>query len=137
TLPIFTWDIDSRILDANDAFLQIIRYEREDLRHGRLRRTDLPPPEILKRELEELAPQYKLTGRLAPLEKEFFHKDGHRVPVLIGIAPFDDEFRRGTAFIVDLAERKRAEAEISALKEQLYKENRVLRDEVDRTSMFE
>jgi PAS domain S-box-containing protein len=109
TIAIFTWDIEGRILDANDAFLQIIGYEREDLRQGRLRWTDLTPPEILKRELEQLAPQYKLTGRLAPLEKEYFHKDGHRVPVLIGVAPFDDEFSRGMAFIADLTESKRAE----------------------------
>src|SRR6185503_5754997 len=112
-------------------------YEGDDLRQGRLRWTDLTPPEILKRELEVLSPQYKRTGRLAPLEKEFFHKDGHRVPVLIGVAPFDDEFSRGMAFIADLTDRKRAEAEIRALKDQLYKENLVLRDEVDRTSMFD
>src|SRR6185295_476692 len=90
-------------------FLEIIGYEREDVRSGRLRWTDLTPPEILKRELEELLPQIKLTGVLKPMEKEYFHKDGHRVPVLIGVAPFDDEFSRGMAFIVDLTDRKRAE----------------------------
>jgi formate hydrogenlyase transcriptional activator len=37
----------------------------------------------------------------------------------------------------DIEDRKRAEAELGALKDQLYKENLVLRDEVDRTSMFE
>src|SRR5262249_22235934 len=40
-------------------------------------------------------------------------------------------------FVLDLSEQKRAEAEIRALKDQLYRENLVLRDEVDRTSMFE
>ena len=35
------------------------------------------------------------------------------------------------------SEQQRADAEIRALKDQLYKENLVLRDEVDRTSMFE
>jgi formate hydrogenlyase transcriptional activator len=82
-------------------------------------------------------PQIKLTGLLKPMEKEYFHKDGHRVPVLIGVAPYDDQFSRGAAFVVDQTDRKRAEAEIRALKDQLYKENLVLRDEVDRTSMFE
>ena len=37
----------------------------------------------------------------------------------------------------DIEDRKRAEAELRALKDQLYRENLVLRDEVDRTSMFE
>src|SRR6202012_3220435 len=43
----------------------------------------------------------------------------------------------GVAFILDLSEQKRAEAEIRALRDQLYKENLALRDEVDRASMFE
>ena len=38
-----------------------------------------------------------------------FPQGWHRVPVLIGVAPFDDESRRGAAFVVDLTERKRAE----------------------------
>ena len=54
-------------------------------------------------------PQIELTGSLKPWEKEYFHKNGHRVPVLIGVAPFGDESRRGAAFVVDLTERKRAE----------------------------
>jgi transcriptional regulator with GAF, ATPase, and Fis domain len=41
------------------------------------------------------------------------------------------------AFVLDLSEQKRAEAEIKALKDQLYRENLALRDEVNRTSMFE
>src|SRR6185295_417616 len=39
--------------------------------------------------------------------------------------------------LTDIDDRKRAEVEVSTLKDQLYKENLVLRDEVDRTSMFE
>jgi PAS domain S-box-containing protein len=44
---------------------------------------------------------------------------------------------RWYSLLVDIDDRKRAETELSALKDQLYKENLVLRDEVDRTSMFE
>jgi PAS domain S-box-containing protein len=109
TVAMFTWELEGRILEANDAFLEVIGYGREDLRSGCLRWTDLTPPEILKREIEELLPQIKLTGVLKPMEKEYFHKDGHRVPVVIGIAPYDNEFSRGAAFVVDLTESKRAE----------------------------
>jgi len=107
---IFIWHPDGRIVEANDAFLQIVGYDREDLLSGRLRWTDLTPPEILERELQQLLPRIELTGSLKPWEKEYVHKHGHRVPVLIGVAPFDDESSRGAAFIVDLTERKRAEA---------------------------
>jgi PAS domain S-box-containing protein len=44
---------------------------------------------------------------------------------------------RWYSLLVDIDGRKRAETELTALKDQLYKENLVLRDEVDRTSMFE
>ncbi len=115
---IFIWDLEGRILEANDAFLQIVGYDREDLLAGRLRWTDLTPPDVLEREfdcfwpqrdLAEFLPQLIVTGGLKPYEKEYFHKDGSRVPVLIGIAPFDDESKRGVAFVVDLTERRRAE----------------------------
>ena len=50
---------------------------------------------------------------------------------------FQEGGNDGVAFVLDLSEQKRAEAEIRALKDELYKENLALRDEIDRTSMFE
>jgi PAS domain S-box-containing protein len=44
---------------------------------------------------------------------------------------------RWYTLITDIDDLKRAEAELRALKDRLYEENLVLRDEVDRTSMFE
>jgi PAS domain S-box-containing protein len=134
---IFIWELEGRILEANDAFLRIVGYEREDLLSGHLRWTDLTPAEWLDRDLEQFVPQLKLAGSLQPFEKEYFRKDGSRVPILLGVAAFDEECRRGVAFVVDLTERKRAEKEIQVLKDQLYKENIALREEIDKTSMFE
>nr|WP_246775212.1 hypothetical protein [Bradyrhizobium diazoefficiens] len=57
------------------------------------------------------------TGRLHPFEKEFFRKDGSRVPVLIGLADFEESGRQGVAFVLDLTERKRAEDELRASEE--------------------
>ena len=108
----FTWDLQGQIIEANDAFLHIVGYDREDLASGRLRWTDLTPAEWLDRDVRQFVPELKLTGRLQPFEKEYFRKDGTRVPVLIGIAAFDKECSQGVAFALDLTERKRAEAEI-------------------------
>ena len=77
------------------------------------------------------------TGTVQPFESEFIRKDGSRVPVLIGATLFQAGGNEGVAFVLDLSEQKRAEAEIRALKDQLYKENLALRDEVERTSMFD
>ena len=106
---IFVWELEGQILEANDAFLRMVGYEREDLLSGRLRWTDLTPAEWLDRDLEQSVPQLKLTGSLQPFEKEYLRKDGSRVPVLLGAAAFDEECKRGVAFVVDLTGRKQAE----------------------------
>jgi PAS domain S-box-containing protein len=105
-------DQGGQILEANDAFLRMVGYEREDLVAGRLRWTELTPPEWLDRQQEQNLQQFKRTGSVPPFEKEYFHKDGRRVPVLIGVAAFDKKCERGVAFVVDMTERKRAEAEL-------------------------
>jgi PAS domain S-box-containing protein len=107
-IGIMTYDLDGRITDANEAFLRIVGYDREDLVAGRLRWTDLTPPDWREQD-ERLLPRLKLLGRVEPFEKEYFHKDGRRVPVLLGAASFDDNTNAGLAYVLDLTERKRAE----------------------------
>ncbi|WP_154671760.1 AAA family ATPase [Paraburkholderia sprentiae] len=108
-IGIFIWDLEGHILEANDAFLRIVGYDRDDLMAGRLRWMDLTPPEWLARDLSQWIPQQKVTGRLEPFEKEYFRKDGSRVPVLIGVATFEEGGNEGVAFVLDLTERKEAE----------------------------
>ncbi|MGF6304805.1 PAS domain S-box-containing protein [Paraburkholderia sp. WC7.3d] len=107
-IGIFIWDLEGHVLEANDAFLRIVGYDREDLMAGRLRWMDLTPPEWLARDLSQWIPQQKVTGRLEPFEKEYFRKDGSRVPVLIGAATFEGG-NEGVAFVLDLTDRKEAE----------------------------
>jgi PAS domain S-box-containing protein len=106
---IFIWDLEWQIVDANDAFLTMVGYTRDDLAAGRLRWTELTPPEWLDRDLQQRRPRLKATGSLQPFEKEYFRKDGTRVPVLIGAASFEGSGNEGVAFVLDLTERKQAE----------------------------
>src|SRR5205807_307251 len=100
-IGIFIWDFDGRIIEANDAFLRLVDYDREDLVSGRIRWTDLTPPEWRDWDERRRLPELKMTGSLQPFEKEYFRKDRSRVPVLIGAATFEEGGNQGVAFVLD------------------------------------
>jgi PAS domain S-box-containing protein len=110
-IGIHIWDFEGNVTEANDAFLRIVDYSREDLLSGRIRWPDLTPPEWQHR--DELArAELRATRSARPFEKEYCRKDGRRVPVLVGAAAFGDREGQGVAFILDLTEQKRAEHEV-------------------------
>jgi PAS domain S-box-containing protein len=82
-IGIFIADREGRVVEANDAFLRILGYDRDDLTWGRVRWSDLSPPEWRERDLLTRA-QLDSTGIVQPFEKEYLRKDGSRVPVLVG-----------------------------------------------------
>jgi len=133
---VMIWDLDGRIVEANDAFLEMLQYRREDIVSGGVRWTDLTPSEWRQQD-ERATADLKATGTVQPYEKQFVRKDGTRIAVLTGAALFDLRGTDGVAFAFDLSKQKQAEAEIRALRDQLYRENLALRDEVDRALMFE
>ncbi|HTI17411.1 MAG TPA: AAA family ATPase [Trinickia sp.] len=108
---ILIWDLDGRILEANEAFLRMLGYDRDDLLSGRLRWTELTPPDWLERDRQKWVPALKTARLLQPFEKEYFRKDGSRVPILIGLAMVDEAGTQGVGFVLDLSERKQAEAQ--------------------------
>ena len=101
-IGIFFFAADGRIIEANDAFLHMVGYDPEDLASGRLRWMDLTPPEWLERDERQWVPMLQTKGILQPFEKEYFRKDGSRVPVLIGVASFDETGQQGVTFVLDL-----------------------------------
>lgn len=108
-IGVIIWELEGRILEANDAFLRIVGYDREDLAAGRLHRRMFTPEEWHEVDERNVA-DMKLIGTIAPFEKEYVRKDGSRVPVLVGGAMFE-ESSHGVGFALDLTERNRAEAE--------------------------
>jgi len=105
---IVMFTLDGGIIGANDGFLQMLQYDRDDLASGRLRWTDLTPAEWRDRDGHGIA-ELRTTGILQPFEKEYIRKDGSRVPVLLGGALFEGSGNEGVAFILDLSEQKRTE----------------------------
>jgi PAS domain S-box-containing protein len=123
-IGIFVADLEGRVVEANDAFLRIVGYGREDLVSGRVRRPELTPPEWRERDIRTIA-ELTSTGTVRPFEKEYFRKDGSRVPVLIGGALFKEGGREAVAFVLDLTERKRAEEALRELESDFARMNRV------------
>jgi PAS domain S-box-containing protein len=105
---IVMWNLEGAITSANDAFLRMVQYDREDLASGRVRWTDLTPAEWRDHD-ERAVAGLKATGIFQPFEKEYFRKDGSRVPVLLGGAFFEGSGNEGVAFVLDLSDQKRAE----------------------------
>ncbi|MGC9950267.1 MAG: sigma 54-interacting transcriptional regulator [Bryobacteraceae bacterium] len=98
-----------RIPEANDAFLELVGYSREDLLEDRLNWPDLTPPEYAP--LDELAHEEGLRyGACTPFEKELIRKDGARVPVLVATAVLKLSPFRWITFVQDLRERDRLES---------------------------
>jgi PAS domain S-box-containing protein len=106
------WNVDV-LLEANEAFLSMLGYTWADVADRALRWSQLTPPE--HREADEQAyGQLMVTGRCVPYEKELYHQDGSRIPILAAAATDQGCIDRGVAFILDLRERNRALSEVRA-----------------------
>lgn len=102
------YDAAGEIAEANDAFLAMTGYTRDDLAAGLVHLPAMTPPayaELDRRGAERIAE----SGTCAPYEKEYLRKDGSRVPVMVGAASFVDNPNEGVCFVLDLSERKKLE----------------------------
>jgi PAS domain S-box-containing protein len=115
---IVMWNLEGAITGANEAFLQMVQYTREDVASGGVRWTDLTPAEWRGCD-ERAVAELKATGIFQPFEKEYFRKDGSRVPVLLGGALFESSGNEGVAFVLDLTEQKRAQERLRASERRL------------------
>jgi two-component system cell cycle sensor histidine kinase/response regulator CckA len=106
-LGIMIADVHGNILEANDTYLKMLGYSREELLQGAVRWSDLTPPE-LKHLGDHATELLRASGVAPPFETESFRKDGTRFPVLVGVAML--EYPRCIAFMADLTQRVQAEA---------------------------
>jgi len=109
---------DGRVFYANDYFLDLLGYTREELEHGEVDWRAMTPPEWLQltdKALDELREQ----GSSKPFEKEYMRRDGSRVPVFLADTRLAGPGANIAAFVLDISERKRGEDELLALNAEL------------------
>jgi PAS domain S-box-containing protein len=115
-IGIIVADLLGNILEANDAALSMFGYTREELLAAKMQGSAMTPSEW--RAGDEIAIGHLKSKGVAPAwEKEFLHKDGHRVPILIGAAMLDET--KCISFIADLTARKLAEQVLHQTESQL------------------
>src|SRR5689334_15886817 len=116
---IMMFNLDGAITEANAAFLHMVQFDHDDLASGRVRWADLTPTEWRARDERALI-EIKATGAVQPYEKEYFRKDGIRVPVMVGGALFEGTPSAGVAFVLDLTEQKRAQEKLEDARRALH-----------------
>jgi PAS domain S-box-containing protein len=100
---------DGLILNANDSFLNILGYTREDLNNGEITWQRLTPPDCIAKNSWAKEQLYG-KGIIPTIENEYFRKDGSRVSVLLGAASVDEEEAIAVTYIIDITDKKAAEA---------------------------
>ena len=97
---VLTWEPASgTLIDANDAFLEMSGYTRQQVSSGQITQRSLTPEVHLaesERQMERLA----RTGRIGPYEKDLIHADGSRSRMLCAGASMSD--RTAVEYCIDL-----------------------------------
>jgi PAS domain S-box-containing protein len=110
-------DIYGNVRNANDEYLRIIGYSRQDMEAGRIRWLDITPPQYRQLDKERIAEAQK-DGACKPYEKEYIRKDGTQIPVLVGYTLVGEQREESVAFIFDLSKRKQVETALQQSEER-------------------
>jgi PAS domain S-box-containing protein len=117
-IGVMIWDFQGRIIEANQTILDMLGYSREELIASRIGWAELTPAEWAPADQDALA-QVSATGSCRSYEKEYFRKDGSRIPILMAGALFEWKRDEGVAFVIDMTDRKRAEEKLRASEQRL------------------
>jgi PAS domain S-box-containing protein len=123
TVGVIHFKVDGAITDANDAFLRMSGYTREDVRAGILRWEVLTPPEWMAASRKAVN-EFKTLGRTVPYEKEYLCKDGSRFWALFAATRVSED--EGVEFIIDISESKRTEHSLAQVQAELKRTNKTL-----------
>ena len=106
-----------KVIDANDYYLRLIGYTREEFEQGRVDWRAVTPPEWLPAD-EQAIEELRQHGRCTPYEKEYIRRDGARVPVFLSDAMVPGPEEQIVAFALDITERKKVEVALRESEEK-------------------
>lgn len=110
-IGIISSTLDGKIINANNSFLKMLGYSRDDLNQGKIRWDEATPPEF--KAISQLAvQQLLLTGTCQPFEKQYFRKDGSRVWVMVGSSDLTGRDNNiSSSYVIDVSQRYEADAQ--------------------------
>ncbi|MBD2165224.1 GAF domain-containing protein [Calothrix membranacea FACHB-236] len=111
------------ITDANDCFLQMVGYTRKELNAGVIDWKAMTPPEYVAADISAIE-HLKQYGAINPWEKEYYRKDGSKIPVLLGAAVIPGSDDQTICVVVDMSEQKAALQERQQAQMQLQQQAR-------------
>jgi PAS domain S-box-containing protein len=104
-------NIEGAIFEANQAFCDLLGWTQNDIQERRVRWVDITPPKYID-QVSQAVKGLVIDGKAAPFEKEYIHKDGHLIPVIVAILALDTTGSDWLSFILDLSEQKEAEHQL-------------------------
>jgi PAS domain S-box-containing protein len=81
-------NVCGELLDANDSYLSLLGFSRDEFEAGFVKWSERMPPEWAEAHRAALD-SLKRTGAAAPWEAELIRRDGRRVPVMIAVGTLD------------------------------------------------
>jgi len=104
-IGIMFWNMKGKITEANDAFLEMLGYAREDLVTGNIHWDQLTRPENLSLDEKAFA-QIRAAGACVPFKRQFVRKDGSLTTLLFGAALLSGSQNKIVCFTLDLSKYK-------------------------------
>ncbi|MGE0119474.1 MAG: nitrogen regulation protein NR(II) [Dongiaceae bacterium] len=110
-IGVAVWDMEGDIRDANDAFLAMIGYERDELRAGRLNWRDLAPPSHsgASAAADHAIPRPSGT---APQEQGCTRKDGACLLLSVWSAPLASDPGQNVSVVLDATQQRETEGQL-------------------------
>ena len=117
-LPIAFWNADGFLTATNLAFCDLLGFSPEEVQAGAIKWTDVTPPDMLWRDRQGID-EINEKGFCTPYEKEFIHRDGRRIPIMVGGGMIGEARDQGVAFAIDLSELKTTQEALRQSEERL------------------